>query len=42
MKAIEADPNTRYQTAKDLSDALEKAAGGAGGGLMSKIKGKLF
>jgi len=42
MKAIEADPNTRYQAAKELSDALEKAAGGAGGGLMSKIKGKLF
>ena len=42
MKAIEADPNTRYQTAKELGDALEKAAGGTGGGLMSKIKGKLF
>ncbi len=43
MKAIEAEPNDRYQTARELGDALEKAAGGGGGGgLMSKIKGKLF
>lgn len=42
MKAIEADPGDRYQSAKELGDALEKATGGAAGGLMSKIKGKLF
>jgi serine/threonine-protein kinase len=43
MKAIEADPNDRYQTAAELGEALVKAASaGASSGLMSKIKGKLF
>jgi serine/threonine-protein kinase len=42
MKAIEAEPNDRYQSAKELGDALEQAFGRASGGLMSKIKGKLF
>jgi serine/threonine-protein kinase len=44
MKAIEAEPAARYQNARELGEALEKAAfgGAAGGGLMSKIKGKLF
>ncbi|MBI4542790.1 MAG: serine/threonine protein kinase [Gemmatimonadetes bacterium] len=40
MKAIEADPGDRYQTARELGEALEAAS--AGGGLMSKLKGKLF
>ena len=42
MKAIEAEPNDRYQSAKELGDALEQASGRASGGLMSKLKGKLF
>jgi serine/threonine-protein kinase len=42
MKAIEAEPNDRYQSAKELGDALEQAFGRTSGGLMSKIKGKLF
>ena len=42
MKAIEAEPNDRYQSAKELGDALEQAFGRASGGLMSKLKGKLF
>ncbi len=40
MKAIEADPATRYQTAGEFGEALVKAAGGGGsGGLMGKLKG---
>jgi hypothetical protein len=42
MKAIETEPNDRYQAAKDLGEALEKAAGAGVGGLLGKIKGKLF
>jgi serine/threonine-protein kinase len=50
MKAIEAEPNDRYQTAKELGEALEKAAGPAGpggfgsgvSGVFGKLKGKLF
>ena len=42
MKAIETEPNDRYQAAKDLGEALEKAAGSGVGGLLGKIKGKLF
>ncbi len=41
MKAIEAEPNDRYQSARELGDALEKAKAG-NTGIMSKIKGKLF
>jgi serine/threonine-protein kinase len=41
MKAIEAEPNDRYQKASELGDALEKAKAG-NTGIMSKIKGKLF
>ena len=41
MKAIEADPNDRYQNARELGDALDKSKAG-NTGIMSKIKGKLF
>jgi serine/threonine protein kinase len=41
MKAIEAEPNDRYQRANELGEALEKAKAG-NTGIMSKIKGKLF
>ena len=42
MKAIEADPATRYQTAAEFGTALAEAAGGGtGGGMMGKLK-KLF
>jgi serine/threonine protein kinase len=42
MKAIEADPANRYQSAADFGAALTEAAGGsAGGGVMGKLK-KLF
>ena len=41
MKAIEAEPNDRYQSARELGDALDKAKTG-NTGIMSKIKGKLF
>ena len=42
MKAIEADPASRYQTAAEFGDALVEAAGGnSGGGMMGKLK-KLF
>ena len=40
MKAIEAEPNDRYQTARELGDALAQATGRPS--LMDKIKGKLF
>jgi serine/threonine protein kinase len=42
MKSIEAEPNDRYQRAVELADALEQAFGKASGGLMNKLKGKLF
>ena len=41
MKAIEADPAARYQSAAEFGRALEDAAGSAGGGMMGKLK-KLF
>ena len=42
MKAIETEPNDRYQSARELGDALEKSVGGTGSsGIMSRIKGKL-
>ncbi|MFI5279556.1 MAG: serine/threonine-protein kinase [Gemmatimonadales bacterium] len=40
MKAIEAEPNDRYQNARELGDALAQATGRSS--LMDKIKGKLF
>jgi serine/threonine-protein kinase len=42
MKSIEAEPNDRYQSAKELGDALEAAVGRGSSGLIGKIKGKLF
>jgi serine/threonine-protein kinase len=40
MKAIQADPSDRYQTAREFGAALEQAAGGgSGGGLVGKLKG---
>jgi len=40
MKAIEAEPAARYQTAREFGESLEAAAGGkAGPGLMGKLKG---
>jgi serine/threonine-protein kinase len=41
MKAIEADPAARYQSARELGEALGRAvSGGPGGnGLMGKLKG---
>jgi eukaryotic-like serine/threonine-protein kinase len=43
MKSIEADPNDRYPTARELGQALVKAAVGDGGpgtsGIMAKLKG---
>jgi serine/threonine protein kinase len=41
MKSIEADPAARYQTARELGEALERAFGGGSGGntLMGKLKG---
>ena len=41
MKAIEADPGARYQTAGEFGRALEEAAGTGSGGVMGKLK-KLF
>jgi len=44
MKAIEADPAARYQSASEFGRALEEATGGGGGssgGMMGKLK-KLF
>jgi serine/threonine-protein kinase len=42
MKAIEAEPAARYQTASEFARALEEAAGSSsGGGMMGKLK-KLF
>jgi serine/threonine-protein kinase len=41
MKAIEADPAGRYQTAAEFGTALAEAAGGGAGGVMGKLK-KLF
>jgi len=41
MKAIEADPAARYQTAGEFGKALEDAAVEGGGGMMGKLK-KLF
>ena len=41
MKAIEADPAARYQTAGEFGKALEEAAVEGGGGMMGKLK-KLF
>jgi len=38
MKAIEADPAARYQTAGEFGRALEEAAGSGGGGMMGKLK----
>ena len=40
MKAIEAEPADRYQNARELGEALEKAmTGGGAAGLMGKLKG---
>jgi serine/threonine protein kinase len=42
MKAIEVEPNDRYQNARELGDALHRAAFGGGTGntgIMGKIKG---
>jgi len=40
MKAIEADPAARYQSANEFGDALAKAVNGGGGtGIMGKLKG---
>jgi serine/threonine-protein kinase len=42
MKAIEVEPNDRYQNARELGDALHKAAFGGGTGntgIMGKLKG---
>jgi serine/threonine-protein kinase len=41
MKAIEAAPEDRWQTARELGEALVAAAfgGGGGGGMLSKLKG---
>jgi len=41
MKAIEVEPNDRYQSARELGDALHRAAfGGTGNtGIMGKLKG---
>ena len=42
MKAIEVEPNERYQSARELGEALEKAAFGGGSGntgIMGKLKG---
>lgn len=42
MKAIEAEPSARYQSAAEFGRALEEAAGASGGGgMMGKLK-KLF
>jgi len=41
MKAIEAEPAARYQSAAEFGRALEEAAAGSGGGMMGKLK-KLF
>jgi eukaryotic-like serine/threonine-protein kinase len=41
MKAIEAEPASRYQSAAEFGRALEEAAGAEGGGMMGKLK-KLF
>jgi serine/threonine-protein kinase len=41
MKAIEAEPNDRYQNARELGEALVKAKTG-NTGIMGRIKGKLF
>jgi len=41
MKAVEADPAARYQTAGEFGKALEDAAVEGGGGMMGKLK-KLF
>jgi serine/threonine protein kinase len=41
MRAIEADPASRYQTAAEFGQALDAATGAAGGGMMGKLK-KLF
>jgi serine/threonine-protein kinase len=42
MKAVEAEPTSRYQTAAEFGAALAEAAGGgSGGGVMGKLK-KLF
>jgi serine/threonine-protein kinase len=38
MKAIEADPAARYQSAAEFGHALEEAVGGGGGGMMGKLK----
>jgi hypothetical protein len=40
MKAIEAEPNDRYQTAREFGDALTQSTGRSS--LIDKIKGKLF
>ena len=40
MKAIEAEPNDRYQTAREFGEALAQATGRPS--LMDKLKGKLF
>jgi serine/threonine protein kinase len=41
MKAIEAEPTSRYQTAAEFGQALVEASGATGGGMMGKLK-KLF
>jgi hypothetical protein len=41
MKAIETEPNDRYQTALEFAKALEEGFGGGGaaaGGVMGKLK----
>jgi serine/threonine-protein kinase len=39
MRAIEADPANRYQSAREFGEALARAANASGGGLMGKLKG---
>jgi len=43
MKAIEVEPSSRYQNARELGLALEKAAGGSGGAtnIFNKLKGMM-
>jgi serine/threonine-protein kinase len=42
MKAIEAEPADRYQTARELGEALERSSGKGNSGMFGKLKEKLF